>query len=363
MKETNMLRTFGLSGVVTVAALVAAFLYGGPSALLVCAILGILEVSLSFDNAVVNAGILGKLNDYWQKAFLTVGVLIAAFGMRFLLPMLVVWVTAGLNPVQAFTLAMHPPAHGAAYFPDGTASYETHLNNAHPMIAAFSGMFLLMLFLDFILEEREITWLSWLERPLAKAGRLDRVADAIAVVILAITTATVVPGNEKVTVLIAGLLGYVSYLAINSLGELFNPEEENSGAVKLFGRAAFITFLYLEVLDASMSFDGVMGAFAITADPILITLGLGFIGAMFVRSLTVMLVKKGVLAEYIYLEHGAYWAIGALAVILLVSIGVDINDLITGGVGVVLIGLAFVCSVIHHRKVEPTEVLTEMVAA
>lgn len=354
-----MLRTFGLSGAVTVAALVAAFLYGGPSALLLCAILGILEVSLSFDNAIVNASILGKLNDYWQKIFLTVGVLIAAFGMRFALPMGVVWVTAGLNPGQALQLALHPPANHAAYFPDGTASYETHLNNAHPMIAAFSGMFLLTLFLTFILEEREVMWLSWLEKPLARAGRLDRMADGLAVLILVTITVTAVPHNEWATVLIAGLLGYVSCISIEGLGELFDTEEDSAGTqvVKLVGKAAFFTFLYLEVLDASFSFDGVMGAFAITADPILIALGLGFIGAMFVRSLTVWMVNKGTLTEYAYLEHGAYWAIGALAVILLVSIGVDINNLITGLIGVVLIAAAFLTSVVRNRREEARDKL------
>ena len=87
------------------------------------------------------------------------------------------------------------------------------------------------------------------------------------------------------------------------------------------------------MLDASFSFDGVIGAFAITSDPIIIALGLGLIGAMFVRSLTVFLVRKGTLADYVYLEHGAHWAIGALAVILLVSIGYHINEFITGLIG------------------------------
>lgn len=346
-----MLRIFGLSIATTVAALVVAWLYGGWSALFLCAILGILEVSLSFDNAAVNAGILGKMSDYWQKIFLTVGVLIAAFGMRFILPMVVVWVTSKLDPAQALHLALNPPADHAAYFPDGTPSYETYLNNAHPMIAAFSGMFLLTLFLTFILEEREVTWLSWLERPLARAGRLDRMADGLAVLTLVAVTVLAVPRSEWAAVLIAGLLGYVACISIEGLGEMFNTEEDGSGQVaKLVGKAAFMTFLYLEVLDASFSFDGVMGAFAITADPILIMLGLGFIGSMFVRSLTVFMVRKHTLDEYIYLEHGAYWAIGALSVILLVSIGVHIDDIVTGLVGVVLIASAFVTSIIHRRR-------------
>jgi hypothetical protein len=109
------------------------------------------------------------------------------------------------------------------------------------------------------------------------------------------------------------------------------------------------------VLDASFSFDGVIGAFAITADPIIIALGLGLIGAMFVRSLTVYLVRQGTLSEYVYLEHGAHWAIGALALILLYSIGTHVPEVVTGLVGVVLIGAALISSVIRRRNEQAKE--------
>lgn len=168
-----VLRIFGLSFLVTVASLVVALLYGGPTALVLCAILGILEVSLSFDNAVINATILQRMSEFWQRMFLTIGILIAVFGMRLVFPLAIVWVTAGLNPVEAFDLALNPPPGDAAYFPNGDPSYETLLTDAHPQIAAFGGMFLALLFLNFIFAEREITWLSWLERPLARAGKLD----------------------------------------------------------------------------------------------------------------------------------------------------------------------------------------------
>ena len=108
-------------------------------------------------------------------------------------------------------------------------------------------------------------------------------------------------------------------------------------------------FLYLEVLDASFSFDGVIGAFAITNDIVLMALGLG-IGALYVRSLTVYLVRKGTLDDYVYLEHGAHYAIGALAVILLVTIQYEISELITGLIGVVLIGWSFWSSVRRNKR-------------
>lgn len=360
------LRTFGWSIAVAIAALAAAFLYGGPAALLLCAILGVLEVSLSFDNAVVNAAVLDRMSPFWQRIFLTIGILIAVFGMRFLFPLAVVWITAGLSPVKALDLALNPPPNHAHYFADGRPSYETYLTDAHPQIAAFGGMFLLMLFLSFVLDEREITWLSWLERPLARAGKLDQLRVVIAGVFLIVATAVFADDADRTTVLIAGIIGLISYITIDGLGSMFDVGDDDAvddheaaqrapmsgpaAATKAVGKAAFFLFLYLEVLDASFSFDGVIGAFAITADPILIFLGLGFIGAVFVRSITIFLVRQGTLSEYIYLEHGAHWAIGALAVIMLVSIGVQINEIVTGLVGVVLIGAAFLTSVVRRRR-------------
>jgi hypothetical protein len=153
-----------------------------------------------------------------------------------------------------------------------------------------------------------------------------------------------------------------TFLVVNGLGQFFEEDaEDEDGAavpssgggrrvVQAVGKAAFFLFLYLEVLDASFSFDGVIGAFAITTDPILIALGLGLIGAMFVRSLTVFLVRKGTLADYVYLEHGAHWAIGALSVILLVGIGYHVDEIITGLIGVAFILAAFLSSVLRNRR-------------
>jgi len=348
------LRIFGLSLVVSAVALVAGFVYGGPRALFLVVVLSILEISLSFDNAVINATILQRMSEFWQKIFLTVGVLIAVFGMRLLFPLLIVWVTAGLAPVQAMSLALNPPT-------DGSPTYEQLITDAHPQIAAFGGLFLLMLFLDFIFEDRDIKWLKWIEVPLARIGRLERLAGMVACAALVIA-ATLLSKNveTEATVMIAGVLGLLTYLIVNSLSRLFHPPGEGdegkgpSAAVKATGKAGAILFLYLEVLDATFSFDGVVGAFAITADPIIIALGLGLVGAMFVRSITIFLVRKGTLQQYVYLEHGAHWAIGALAVILLVSIGFHVPEVVTGLIGVTLIGAAYISSVRRNKR-EPSE--------
>ncbi|MGM7441509.1 DUF475 domain-containing protein [Streptomyces tunisiensis] len=364
-----VLKTFGWSFAVTALGLVAAFLFGGWTAFGIVAILSILEISLSFDNAVVNAGILKKMNAFWQKIFLTIGILIAVFGMRLVFPVVIVAVSAQLGPIEAVDLALSDKDR-----------YQELVTDAHPAIAAFGGMFLLMIFLDFIFEDREIKWLAWLERPLAKLGKVDMLSVCIALIILLISAMTFAThahqhGGTHVdkaeTVLLAGIAGLITYMIVGGLSGYFEDkleeeeeqehEEEKAAregkpksAIALAGKAAFFMFLYLEVLDASFSFDGVIGAFAITNDIVLMALGLG-IGAMYVRSLTVYLVRQGTLDDYVYLEHGAHYAIGALAMILLVTIQYEINEIITGLIGVVLIGASFWSSVRRNKRIAEAE--------
>ncbi|MEV6009646.1 DUF475 domain-containing protein [Streptomyces sp. NPDC051976] len=371
-----LLRTFGWSFGITAAGLALAGYFWGGKGLAVVAILSILEISLSFDNAVINAGIVRKLNPFWQKMFLTVGVLIAVFGMRLVFPIIIVAITAKLSPYEAVKVAINDHDR-----------YETLVTNAHPAIAAFGGMFLLMIFLDFILEDREINWLAWLERPLAKLGKLDMLSVAVALTVLIVVATTVATGvplhgghgtiDKSSTVLLSGVAGVVTYLVVGGISGFFEErleEEEDEdedgaegadgeesaapaksngsgalAAVGLAGKAAFFMFLYLEVIDASFSFDGVIGAFAISNDIFQIALGLG-IGAMYIRSLTVFLVRKGTLDDYVYLEHGAHYAIGALAVILMITIKYDVSEVITGLVGVVLIAASYWSSVVRNRR-------------
>ncbi|QFQ96903.1 DUF475 domain-containing protein [Streptomyces phaeolivaceus] len=365
-----VLKTFGWSFAVTALGLVAAVLFGGWTALGIVAILSVLEISLSFDNAVVNAGILKKMNAFWQKIFLTIGILIAVFGMRLVFPVVIVAISAQLGPIEAVELAFNDKDR-----------YEQLVTDAHPTIAAFGGMFLLMIFLDFVFEDREHKWLAWLERPLAKLGKIDMLSTCIAMIVLLVTSMTFAThahqhGGTHVdkaqTVLVAGLAGLITYLVVGGLSGFFegkleeeeereHEEEEEARRtgkartpVALAGKAAFFMFLYLEVLDASFSFDGVIGAFAITNDIVLMALGLG-IGAMYVRSLTVYLVRQGTLDDYVYLEHGAHYAIGALAALLLITIQYQISELITGFIGVVLIGWSFWSSVRRNKALAAEE--------
>ncbi|MBT8224146.1 MAG: DUF475 domain-containing protein [Dactylosporangium sp.] len=333
-----LFRTFFGSIAVTVATLAAAAWFGGPTALSLVAILAILEVSLSFDNAVINASVLVRMSRFWQRIFLTIGILIAVFGMRLVFPLVLVAVTAELSPLEAFRLAVEHPDQ-----------YQHTLEEAHPSIAAFGGVFLLMIFLDFVFEERQIRWLHTIETALARIGKLDQFSVVLALGALLLVAGTIADDPE--TVLISGAAGLLTYLIVNGLGNLFAAGETaaGAGARGVVGKAAFFLFLYLEVLDASFSFDGVVGAFAISSNIIIIAAGLG-IGAMYVRSITVFLVNRGTLSEYVYLEHGAHWAIGSLAVVLLATIRFHVNEVITGLIGVAFIALAYTSSVARNRR-------------
>ncbi|NEM04839.1 DUF475 domain-containing protein [Geodermatophilus normandii] len=365
-----MLRYFGFSVGLTVAALVTAVFFGGPAALLAVAVLGVLEVCLSFDNAVVNAKVLRRMSPLWRKLFLYVGIFIAVFGMRLLLPIVLVSVTASLSIPEVWDLAL-----------TDQEAYGENVESAAEAIYTFGGIFLLMIFLNFLFDEdREIHWLSWIERPLAKAGKLPYLAIVIALAVIYVGSQIADPEKYS-TVLVSGLAGLFTYLLIGGLNELMEaPETDdddgddvnatgqstsggNAGgtATKAVAGAGAAAFLYLEVLDASFSFDGVIGAFAISSDIFIIALGLG-IGAFWVRSLTIYMVDKGTLDEYRYLEHGAMWAIGFLATIMILELRFHISEYVTGLTGLLFIVAAVISSVVATRREkahEPAQVQDE----
>lgn len=325
-----MLRYFGLSALLTLAAILAAGFYLGPAAALTVTVLIAIEIAFSFDNAIINAKVLERLSAFWQHLFLTVGVVVAILGMRLVFPVLIVMVTAHLPWRQVINEALHHPA-----------VYGNHLAAAHLDIAAFGGSFLLTLALYFLFDDaREVLWIERLERPLQRLGGSLWLPPLIAAIIVAVIGWSA--GQHSGAVLEAGLIGVLSYAAlklmIDGLGQL-EPKSQ-----KIYtGWSACLAFLYLQLLDASFSFDGVLGAFAITNKVLLIALGLG-VGALWVRSLTVSLVRRGTLKVYIYLEHGAHYAILVLALALLSSIFLDVPDAVTGITGLGVIVASFIAS-------------------
>jgi len=331
------LKIFFLSYLVTAVALITSYLWAGVDGLIIAVLLMAMEISLSFDNAVVNATVLRTMSKKWQQRFLTWGILIAVFGMRLVLPVVIVSFATGLG--------MWDVSHMALNAPD---EYSKHVLASHVQIAAFGGMFLLMVFLKFVCNaSKELHWISWIERKLSALGKLESVEVILAFIILLIAQ-SYLPQADQLRAMIAGSIGVVLYVATSSLTALFSGQEAGASAAKTVAYSGFMGFVYLQFLDASFSLDGVIGAFAISKDVVIIMLGLGA-GAMFVRSLTIYLVRKGTLDEFVFLEHGAHWGIGALAMIMLVSMVTHVSEFITGliGVGFILLSL---WSSLRHRK-------------
>lgn len=311
-------------------------------AIFLCSVLGVLEISLSFDNAVVNAKILKDMTPLWRHRFLTWGILIAVFGMRLVFPLAIVGILAKVNPWDAILLAARHPE-----------DYAAMMMSVHVPVAAFGGSFLLLVALKYFFDiYKDVHWIGIIERPIAQLGRLQTIEIAIALLTIYLVS-LYLPADQVRNFLVAGLFGVMTFVIVDGVSSYLEDEmpDEEGGAPKPISdlhRASAGMFLYLEVLDASFSFDGVVGAFAITNNLFLITIGLG-IGAMFVRSITLLLVDRGTLTEYRYLEHGAFYAILTLAIIMFLNTIMHIPEVVTGLIGAALIGLAFWSSVLYNR--------------
>jgi len=328
------MKPFLPSCLITVAALLLSFLWASWDGLFVCVLMIILEVGFSFDNAVVNATVMRNMKKKWQQRFLTWGMLVTVFGMYYLFPLLIVSLATGLNIIDVMHLAIHDPS-----------TYSQHVMESHAQIDAFGGMFLLMVFLNFILDEtKKLHWLDIVEKSLSRLGQMEAIEIIIAMVFLLVLQ-SFLPQPERLHALIAGIAGVTLYVVMGSVVSLFDLKEMRKTA---FAKSGLMGFIYLNLLDASFSLDAVVGSFVISNDIVIIVLGLSA-GAMFVRSLTVQLVKKDTLAQYVFLEHGAHYAIGALAVIMLVSIITPVSQIITGLAGLAFILASFWSSIRHNR--------------
>jgi hypothetical protein len=340
-------RFYGFSLVFTLICLGLGALYGISSTgtvsgtaqmLWIIVVLSILEISLSFDNAVVNASVLKDMDRVWQKRFLTWGIAFAVFGMRIVFPLAIVAIAAGIGPIDTVNLSLNDPQE-----------YERLVSSAHVGIAGFGGAFLAMVGLKFFFDgEKDVHWIGAVERFLGRFSALP--AAEIGLLLMAIWgISLMLPEGEALTFVVAGILGLVTFIAVEGVSTLLELHEEKQRMLGAAVRSGLGGFLYLNVLDASFSFDGVIGAFALSNNMIVIALGLS-IGAMFVRSMTIHLVEKGTLAQYRYLEHGAFWAIIALGAIMLLSAKYHIPETITGLIGAVLIGLSLWWSVRFNRR-------------
>lgn len=312
--------------------------YMGLAAFVLVVILTLLEMTLSADNAVINSRVLVTMSPLWQKLFLTVGIFIAVFVMRFAMPILIVAATTALSSFEVLHLAL------------GDAdAYGLALKEAAPLIDGFGGMFLLMVGLYFFTEKnRQHLWIAPVEKALSRLGEL-RVGNILVVAAFVALIYGLIRSNE---VLLAMLLAVLIYLVLHGVTFLMERFADPTAVKHKVGWAAFAAFVYLEVLDASFSLDGVIGAFALTNNIIIIMAGLG-IGAVWVRTMTVHLVETKTLTKYKYLESGAHWAIIVLGSVMILKLfHIELPEIFIGTIGLFFIGLSVMASIREQRKTE-----------
>lgn len=312
------------------------YVWGGLAALGIALLLTVLEVTLSFDNAVVNAKVLKQMDAKWRHRFMTWGILIAVFATRFLLPILIVAASVALSPWTVAQLALFSPEE-----------YGALLHGAHGVIASFGGAFLLMVSLKYFFDEaKESHWIQAIEKHVSRWGRIEAIEIGVALAILLLLA--FFSHEHAAEVLSAGILGIVLFIFMQGITSSVSVEKGSAVAA-----GGFALFMYLEVLDASFSLDGVVAAFALTNLVPVIAVGLG-IGALFVRTLTIVMVERNTLDAFAYLEHGAHWAILGLAASMLGSLFFEVPEAVTALIGIVIIGASVWSSIQERKKVKAT---------
>lgn len=325
MVSKNFKKYFIIPTVVSLSLFAFVGLEFGVAALFLVAILSVLEVTLSFDNAVVNARVLRRMNSLWQQRFLTWGILIAVFGTRFVLPILIVSAAVWQSPWSITLLTFRDPS-----------AYSYLLGSVHASIVAFGGTFLLMVALKYFFDAaKEVHWIEVVEAHLVRWGNIEAVEIGLALTIL--VTLSIITPYDQASVLVAGLIGIILFIVMEGIAGSLSVESDS------LATSGLSLFLYLNVLDSAFSLDGVVGAFALTTNLSIIMIGLG-IGAYFVRSMTVYFVKENTLTELRYLEHGAHWAIFGLAGAMLANLIIHIPEIVTGLIGLGFVSLAYISS-------------------
>ncbi len=298
----------------------------GLEVMMLVIILSILEVTLSFDNAVVNARVLERMSPVWQRRFLTWGIAIAVFGTRFILPILIVSVALFMSPLEVLSIVVTDPE-----------KYGHLLESVHGVITAFGGVFLLMVALKYFFNKaKSIHWIRIIEAHLVKWGRIEAIE--IALVLALLVGMSFFTQFEPTAILISGIVGLILFILMQGITGTLSIETDD------IARKGGILFLYLEILDTAFSLDGVIGAFALSSNLFVIAAGLG-IGAYFVRSLTLYLVERKTLIKLVYLEHGAHWAILGLAIAMLANLVIHVPEMVTGLIGLCFVILAYRSSI------------------
>lgn len=328
-----MLQLFGVPSFL--GAIIFGVLYykTGSLALVLAAMnLSLIELSMSMDNSVVNAAKLENMSKFWRQMFFWFGIPIAVVGMRFYVPLEIVSSIEGSSLRDAYNMAVNAPEQ-----------FADSLRQAHAAIAGFGGAFLMLTAFEFFgSDEKEEHWLPG-EGILAKIGvvrGLEFVAVFIALMLGYHFT-------QSVPLVLAGIGGCMVFVGMSALKQGMEHVDSWLGASTIAAlrvlQGGLGGFLYLEVLDASFSLDGVVAAFAISKNIWVVAAGLG-VGAIFVRELTLWMVKTGASATFKYLPNGAFWSILALSVTMFVSVSHEVPEWLVSVVSVGFIAAALITS-------------------
>lgn len=279
------------------------------------------EAISSIDNAVINAEVLGTMGKQARRWFLTWGLIIAVVVVRGLLPWIIVWVAApSLGPLGALTAA----------FTNDPRVQET-IERASPVLQVAGGTFLLFLFLQWLFQE-----------PKHFGLRPERFFSGLSIwyyAVVSILLASIVWFSLQVNPFMAfgAVIGSTAFFITHGFQE--NAEQKEKELLNAGRMTDISKLIYLLVIDATFSMDGVLGAFAFTLSVPLILLGNG-LGALVVRQITVSNIER--IKAYKYLKNGAMYSIFCLGVIMLLdSFGVHIPQFVSPLITFIVIGLFF----------------------
>ncbi len=287
-------------------------------------ILGLIvfEMVNSVDNAIVNAYVLKTMSEKWRKIFLFWGILTAVFIMRGLLPLLVVWLSVPEIGFLGALKAMVESKPGVAEL----------MEMRKGIILIGAGVFLLLLYLHWLfLEEKNPLFV--VDKFIKPHYGVWFFACAAIILVALLYLARTSP-----YLMLSAACGNAIFFIMYGLREQAEKQKK-----RIIGAASHISdfsrLMYLEVLDASFSFDGIMGAFAFTTSVPLILIGNG-IGALVVRDLTIRGIEK--VAKYRFLKNGAMTSIGLLGIFIISeSFGVKIPKVLPTLITILLVGIAF----------------------
>lgn len=292
------------------------------SAALIIFGLCLFEVVISVDNAIINAEVLSKMSKRARRWFLLWGIIIAVFVVRGLLPWLIIWANnPSLGPVQAF----------AASFSSGSAAAEA-IEQSAPILLIAGGTFLIFLFFHWLFLEPKHYGL----KGEAFIHRQGVWFFAVVSVFLAAIVWLAIHRNPLMA--FGAVVGSTAFFITHGFKE--NAEQAEKRMLEgSEGMSDLSKILYLEVIDATFSVDGILGAFAFTLSIPLILVGNG-LGAIVVRQLTVSNIER--VKKYRFLKNGAMYSIFALGTVMLLdSFGFHIPEWLSPVITFAIVGFFF----------------------